>query len=659
MKYKVISASVVLGVFIWVADAFFDFFLFDKGSFWGLLIYDVAAHEIYMRSIIVISLLLFGLVIANILTKHTQTQEELKKTKDYLDNIIDSSIDCIVLADSTGNITRANESFLQLIGYQHEEITAKHVMELSITEKGQYESTTGEVVTIGEEFFDEARKMTYEKLFEEGKICNWNTYYLRKDKRIVPVEMNISYLYDEKGGIVGSVGINRDITRRKIAEKKINEAKEFLENIFKTTADGILVTDNAGVITEINEATERMLGYSKEEVIGAGAHIFQPEGEEYAITSREYLEKLFEEGTVTEFHFTWSKKDGNLIDVEVNAALLKDSKGNIAGSVTNIRDVTDRKQQEEKIKKAYDELEIRVDERTVELKESNEQLQQEIRARESVEKALIEAKEVAETANRAKSEFLANMSHEFRTPLNHIIGFTELVVDKKCGDLNETQEEYLDDVLQSSKHLLLLINDILDLSKVEAGKLELDASNINPRILVDNSLIMFKEKSFKHGIELSSDVDHVPETIIADERKMKQILYNLLSNAVKFTPDGGKVRLSAQLVDCIVRPGLRSGDSESLEIIAGENGRSKVNGKKHRKCVKFSVSDTGIGIKTENQDRIFSPFEQVDGSSSRRYQGTGLGLSLTKKLVEIHGGKIWMKSEGEGKGSTFNFIIPI
>jgi hypothetical protein len=113
------------------------------------------------------------------------------------------------------------------------------------------------------------------------------------------------------------------------------------------------------------------------------------------------------------------------------------------------------------------------------------------------------------------------------------------------------------------------------------------------------------------------------------------------------------------LVDCIVRPGLRSGDPESLQIIAGENGRGEVNGKKHRKCVKFSVSDTGIGIKPEDQDRIFSPFEQVDGSTSRKYQGTGLGLSLTKKLVEVHGGKIWIKSEGEGKGSNFNFIIPI
>jgi signal transduction histidine kinase len=272
---------------------------------------------------------------------------------------------------------------------------------------------------------------------------------------------------------------------------------------------------------------------------------------------------------------------------------------------------------------------------------------------------LIEAKEIAESANRAKSEFLANMSHEFRTPLNHIIGFTELVVNKNFGDLNENQEEYLGDALQSSKHLLLLVNDILDLSKVEAGKLELEAADIDPRTLIDNSLIMFKEKSFKHSIELTSDVDHVPETIIADERKLKQILYNLLSNAVKFTPDGGKVCLTAKMVDCIVRPRLRSGDPGNLEIITGENGRDEVNGKKHRKCVKFSVSDTGIGIKPEDQDRIFSSFEQVDGSSSRRHQGTGLGLSLTQKLVELHGGRMWVESEGEGHGSTFSFMIPV
>ena len=170
---------------------------------------------------------------------------------------------------------------------------------------------------------------------------------------------------------------------------------------------------------------------------------------------------------------------------------------------------------------------------------------------------------------------------------------------------------------------------------------------------------MFKEKSLKGGIELSSDVDHIPEKIVADERKLKQVLYNLLSNAVKFTSGGGKVCLRAQLVDCLIRSGLRSGDPEGLKIIVGENGKGKVKGKKYRKCVKFSISDTGIGIKPGDQDRIFYPFEQVDGSTSRRYEGTGLGLPLTRKLVELHNGRIWVESEGEGKGSTFIFLIPL
>jgi signal transduction histidine kinase len=257
-----------------------------------------------------------------------------------------------------------------------------------------------------------------------------------------------------------------------------------------------------------------------------------------------------------------------------------------------------------------------------------------------------------------KSKFLANMSHELRTPLNHIIGFTELIVDQKFGDLNEIQQEYLNDVLQSSNYLLSLINDILDLSVVEAGKLKLEVSDVNIRKLLENSLNMVKEKANKHGITLSLNIDAVLDTFKADERKLKQVIYNLLSNAVKFTPDGGTVSVSAQYVDRIVRPGRRNGDPENFRVIQKSISTDNPGSSKLTKCIEFAVSDNGIGISPEDQKRIFNRFEQADGSLRKKYQGTGLGLSLSKNIVELHGGQIWVESEGDGKGSIFRFVIP-
>jgi signal transduction histidine kinase len=229
-----------------------------------------------------------------------------------------------------------------------------------------------------------------------------------------------------------------------------------------------------------------------------------------------------------------------------------------------------------------------------------------------------------EAANRHKSEFLANMSHELRTPLNAVIGFSEVLLERMFGELNDKQNEYVDDILSSGRHLLSLINDILDLSKVEAGRLELDLSKFDLPSAMDNALTLIRERATRHGIKLEHFVDGRLGDFAGDERKFKQILLNLLSNAVKFTPEGGRIEVKATMAD------------SSVEI---------------------SVTDTGIGIAAEDHEAVFEEFRQVGTDYAQKREGTGLGLTLTKKFVEMHGGKIWVESE-VGKGSTFTFTLP-
>jgi GAF domain-containing protein len=230
-----------------------------------------------------------------------------------------------------------------------------------------------------------------------------------------------------------------------------------------------------------------------------------------------------------------------------------------------------------------------------------------------------------EAANRHKSEFLANMSHELRTPLNAIIGFSEVLGERLFGELNEKQAEYTDDILTSGRHLLSLINEILDLSKVEAGRMELELATFDLPLAIDNARTFVRERATKHGITLDVAVDERLGDFVGDERKIKQILLNLLSNAVKFTPEGGRIGMKARQADG---------------------------------AVEISVSDTGIGIAPEDQPKIFEEFRQVGGDYAHKVEGTGLGLTLAKKFVELHGGRIWVESE-VGKGSKFTFTLPI
>ncbi|HZT17365.1 MAG TPA: HAMP domain-containing sensor histidine kinase [Gaiellaceae bacterium] len=229
-----------------------------------------------------------------------------------------------------------------------------------------------------------------------------------------------------------------------------------------------------------------------------------------------------------------------------------------------------------------------------------------------------------ETASRHKSEFLANMSHELRTPLNAIIGFSQVMRERLFGEINEKQEEYLDDILSSGNHLLSLINDVLDLSKIEAGQIELEVADFSLREALERGVVMVRERATKAGVALSLELDPEVDVVGGDERRIRQVVFNLLTNAVKFTPSGGSV------------------------VVATARTRDEVV---------VSVTDTGPGIAPEDRERIFEEFQQTD-AGARQQEGTGLGLALSKRLVELHGGRIWVESE-PGRGSRFAFTLPI
>jgi signal transduction histidine kinase len=228
-----------------------------------------------------------------------------------------------------------------------------------------------------------------------------------------------------------------------------------------------------------------------------------------------------------------------------------------------------------------------------------------------------------EAASQHKSEFLANMSHELRTPLNAIIGFSQVLRDEMVGSVNEKQAEYLDDIISSGNHLLSLINDVLDLSKVEAGQVELEVHPFSLREALERGVVMVRERATEEGVRVAFAADPEVDVVDGDERRIKQVIFNLLSNAVKFTPSGGEIDVSA----------------------------TRLNGE-----VRVSVADTGPGVAPEDRDRIFEEFQQSETGVGQR-EGTGLGLALSKRFVELHGGRIWLESE-LGRGSTFTFALP-
>ncbi|MGM0771944.1 MAG: PAS domain S-box protein [Halobacteriota archaeon] len=386
---------------------------------------------------------------------------------------------------------------------------------------------------------------------------------------------------DRSGKPTRIQGIIVDITERKLAEEALKRSEHKFKALFDNTNDPVILYGLDGKIFEVNSKACEFLGYSREGLLNKNIkETYSPECA--ASFTKRAGEVCHKESCI--FEMVNLRRDGSEVPIEMSSQLMEYDGNPAILSIS--RDISSHK---------------------------------------NIEKALLDAKNQAEAANRSKSEFLANMSHEFRTPLNSVIGFSDILLGSEAGSLNDMQMKYVENISKSGSHLLTLINDILDLSKIEAGKMELQHEKFRFREVLDDVRSIVSTLAEKKNICLSTSLEAEDICIKADRLKLTQVLFNLVSNAIKFTPEGGSVMIRAE------------NDADSLVI---------------------RVEDTGIGIPESAQCDLFKPFSQLESDTNRRYGGTGLGLSLAKKLVRLHGGEIWVESE-PGNGSVFGFSVPL
>jgi PAS domain S-box-containing protein len=387
------------------------------------------------------------------------------------------------------------------------------------------------------------------------------------------------------------VAIYDDVTPQKQAEQALHDSEEYTRALLSSIGEGIYSVDNNGLCTYINEIALRLIGFDRDEVIGEDVHTLfhhsHPDGTNYPVDECPIYASI-KNGSIAGSEEWFFNKKGQIFPVHMTTSPIHTGDA-ISGAIVSFRDISTQKQ---------------------------------------AEKALIESKQIAETSARSKSEFLANMSHEIRTPMNAILGLTGLVLD---GELSPKQRDYLQKISYSSKTLLGILNDILDYSKIEAGKLDINEAELDVQALLHNISNLFMPKIEEKGLELFIDMPpNMPRKILADELRLTQVLSNLVSNAIKFT-EKGSVTIGVELVE---------------------------HADKSRDIVKFLVKDTGIGLDSTQAKKLFQPFTQADGSITRKYGGTGLGLSISQRLVDLMGGSMVVSSQ-LGAGSTFAFLVNV
>jgi PAS domain S-box-containing protein len=437
--------------------------------------------------------------------------------------------------------------------------------------------------------------------------------YFRKDGSRFPAVVSVTALRDAQDVIIGYLLIGTDNTARKQVEEerqkldqRLRDQHFYTRSLIESNIDALMATDPRGIITDVNKQTEALTGCTRDELIGAPFKNYFTD----SIRAEAGINRVLAEGKVTNYELTARARDGKQTTVSYNATTFHDRDRKLQGVFAAARDVTELKRYEQTLHQKNVEL---------------------------------------ESSSRMKSEFLANMSHELRTPLNAIIGFSEVLRDGLMGELTDKQRGFIGDIFNSGTHLLSLINDILDLSKVESGTMMLDLESVQASSLFVNSLTIIREKAAARHIRLAIDAAEKLGSFQADARKVKQIAYNLLSNAVKFTIEGGQVTLRASRVPR-AEVGRLSGSSPGRTFPLADN--------EFTEFIKIDVADSGIGISPEGLQHLFKPFSQIDSGLARKFEGTGLGLAMVKLLAELHGGAVAVESK-VGKGSCFTVWLPL
>jgi len=497
--------------------------------------------------------------------------ERLAESEKKYRELVEYANSIILRWDSQGRITFLNEFGQRFFGYSIEEIIGKHVVGTIVPEK---ESGDRDLVKLMDRIL--AAPRAFAQNVNENIRRNGERVWIAWTNRIVQ---------DANGQVLEILSIGTDITEQRRIEEALKQSDASYRKLFEYAPDGIVIADGQSYYLDANPSICRMLGYTREELIGKHAtDIVAPAEIAFIDPALDEIKR------VSDHHREWTfkRKDGTTFPAEVIATLMPD--GNLLGM---IRDISERKLAEAE------------------------------RAR----------RHQAEASDRIKSAFLATMSHELRTPLNSIIGFTGVILEGMAGPLNAEQSKQLNMVRTSANHLLALVNDVLDISRIEAGQMEVRRAPFDIKLSIRRMVDLVRPQAEAKNLELRVRVDSTLKEAVSDERRFEQILLNLLTNAIKFT-ERGYIDLTA---DFILINGSRSPAVEAMRL---------------------NVMDTGIGIKPEDLKTIFQPFRQIDSGLARKQEGTGLGLVISRRLAEIMGGEVSAQSE-LGKGSTFSCTLPL